>query len=65
MDKLIPMLPFLIPIILLELALFVPALIHILTHTTYKRWTRPIWILICLIQIVGPILYFMYGKSED
>lgn len=40
MDKLMEMLPFLIPLILAELALLGYTLHHILTHETYKRGTR-------------------------
>jgi heme/copper-type cytochrome/quinol oxidase subunit 4 len=59
------MLPFLIPIIILELALTGVALYHILTHKTYKVGTRTIWIIVSFIQIVGPIIYFIYGKSDE
>lgn len=58
----------LIPIIiliLLELALTGAALFSIFTHKTYKRGTRLIWVLVSLIEIVGPIIYFVFGRSDE
>jgi hypothetical protein len=65
MDTLIKMWPFLLPIILIELILMVAALVHILTHKTYKTGNRTIWIIVSLIQIIGPILYFILGRSDE
>lgn len=65
MDKIIPLLPFLIPIILIELSLTVYALVHVLTHKTYKTGTRTLWIIVSFIQIIGPIIYLIYGKSDE
>ena len=59
------MLPFLIPIIILELALTIWALVHILTHKTYKIGNRTIWVVVSFIQIIGPIIYFIYGRSDE
>ena len=59
------MLPFLIPIILIELVLWGIALWHILTHKTYKVGTRTLWILVTFIQILGPIAYLIWGRSDD
>jgi len=58
----------LIPIIILaflELILTGAALVHIFTHTTYKTGTRLIWVLVSLIEIVGPIIYFIFGRSDE
>ena len=65
MDLLLKIWPFLLPIVLIELILLTMALVHILTHNTYKRGTRTMWIIISLIQIIGPILYFTLGRSDD
>jgi Phospholipase_D-nuclease N-terminal len=65
MDKILPLLPFLIPIILIELSLTVVALVHILSHKTYKTGTRTVWIIVSFIQIIGPIIYLIYGKSDE
>jgi len=65
MPNLNEMLPFLIPIIIVELSLTVAALVHILTHKTYKSGNRTLWIVVSFIQIIGPILYFIFGKSDE
>lgn len=59
-------LPFLIPLIILEFALFGYTMYHILTHDSYKRGNRLIWVLVtvCLMNFVGPILYFLLGKDD-
>ncbi|MCO7127234.1 PLDc N-terminal domain-containing protein [Sporolactobacillus shoreicorticis] len=59
-------LPFLIPIIVLELILALSALIHLLRHQSFRFGNLFIWIIIVLfLQIIGPILYFTIGRGED
>lgn len=60
-------LPFLIPLILVEFILLLFTLKHILTHTHYKRGTRTMWLIIAVIgmEFIGPILYFLFGKEDD
>ena len=59
-------LPFLIPIALIELGLLVAALISILRHKTYRVGNRVLWIiLVIVINIIGPILYFAIGRGDD
>jgi len=65
MDKIIEYLPFLIPLIIIELALTVTALIHVLRHKNYRFGTRTFWIIMSFVQIIGPIIYFVFGRSEE
>ena len=66
MDKLLEYLPFLIPIILIELALMITALIHVLKHPQYRFGNKTMWILIVvLLQIIGPISYFAFGRGDE
>lgn len=66
MENLIKYLPFLIPVILIELALMVSALIHLFNHTTYRFGNRVLWfVLVVFLQIVGPVLYFALGRSDE
>lgn len=60
-------LPFLIPLIVVEIILLIVALRHILTHENYKRGSRGLWILISIVgmQFWGPILYFLLGKEDE
>ena len=66
MEQLIEYLPFLIPLIIIQFALFAYTLYHILTHDHYKRGTRALWIVVTvvLMNFVGPILYFIFGKED-
>ncbi len=66
-EKLMEFLPFLIPLVVAQFALLGYTLYHILTHQTYKRGTRTLWLVvsIALMNFVGPILYFVFGKEEN
>ena len=66
MDQIKEFLPFLIPLILVQFALLGYTLHHILTHSTYKRGNRTLWLIvtIVLMNYVGPILYFLLGKED-
>lgn len=67
MDKIMEFLPFLIPLIIAEFALLGYTLYHILTHKSYKRGNRTLWLVVVIIgmEFIGPILYFLLGKEED
>ena len=66
MDQLKEFLPFLIPLVIAEFALFGYTIYHILTHDTYKRGNRTLWLVITIVfmNFVGPILYFLLGKED-
>lgn len=59
-------LPFLIPLIIAQFALLGYTIYHILTHDTYKRGNRTVWLIVTLVfmNFVGPILYFLLGKED-
>jgi hypothetical protein len=58
--------PFLIPLLIVQFSLPGYTLHHILTHKTYKRGNRTIWLVvtILLMNFVGPIAYILLGKEE-
>ncbi|MCR4625066.1 MAG: PLDc N-terminal domain-containing protein [Lachnospiraceae bacterium] len=60
------LLPFIIPLIIVQLILLAVTLRHIFTHDTYKRGNRIIWVLVAIIgmEFIGPILYFILGKED-
>ena len=65
MDKLIEFLPFVLPLFALQIALMVIALRHVVTHDTYKRGNRIMWIIVVVcINFIGPILYLSLGKED-
>lgn len=66
MEQLREYIPFLIPIIIIELVLAITALVHVLKHPNYRFGTKIIWVLVVLfIQIIGPIFYFAFGREES
>lgn len=66
MDNIMELLPFFIPLIIAEFALLGYTLHHILTHKTYKRGNRTMWLVITIVlmNFIGPILYFLLGKED-
>ena len=66
MDKIIEFLPFLIPRMIVQFSLLGYTLYHILTHKSYKRGNRTLWLIIAIVfmNFVGPILYFLLGKED-
>ena len=67
LNQLLEFLPFLIPLIIAQFALLGYTLYHILTHNTYKRGNRTLWLVITIVlmNFVGPILYFVLGKEDN
>ena len=67
MEKIAEFLPFLIPLVIAEFALLAYTLYHILTHDTYKRGSRALWLVITIVfmNFIGPILYFVFGKEDS
>lgn len=66
MSQLKEMLPFLIPLIIVELILLAVTLRHILIHENYKRGNRVLWLCVAIVgvNLIGPILYFTLGKED-
>ncbi len=58
-------LPFLIPVIIIELGLAVAALVDVIRRPYTRLLSRTWWVLIImLLGIVGPIVYFVAGREE-
>ena len=59
-------LPFLIPLVIVQFGLLGYALYHILTHKSYKRGNRALWLIITIVfmNYIGPILYLLLGKED-
>ena len=66
MEEIKAWLPVLIPLIIVQLVLAIFALVHVLRHSHYRFGNRIMWILIVLlVNIIGPIVYFVFGRGED
>lgn len=60
------MLLLLIPVVLLELGLMIAALVHLIRRNKTRNLNVVAWVLIIvLINLIGPILYFTIGREED
>jgi hypothetical protein len=65
METLRPMIPYLVPVILLELGLVIFALRDL---SRRDRVNGPKWLwalIIVLIQLIGPMLYFVIGRRDE
>lgn len=57
--------PYLIPVILLQLALLVVALID-LTRRERTRGSKIVWLIVILaVNLLGPIIYLIFGREEE
>ena len=67
MNEIMEFLPFLIPLVIVQFALLGYTLYHILTHNSYKRGNRALWLVVTLVfmNFVGSILYFLLGKEDS
>jgi hypothetical protein len=64
LDKFAEFLPLLIPILVLQLALMIAALVD-LAKRERTRGPRWMWVLIILVgEFLGSILYFIVGREE-
>jgi hypothetical protein len=64
-EELSRFLPFLIPVIILQVALMLVALIDLLRRerTRGPKW---VWLLVILfVNLFGPIAYFILGREEE
>jgi len=60
------MLPFLIPLVLLQIALMVIALVDLVRRKRVKGDSKILWVvLIVFINIIGPIIYLLLGREEE
>lgn len=64
METLIELLPYLIPVIVLQYALTIIALVDVIRRerTRGPKWA---WILVILfINLIGPVVYLLFGREE-
>lgn len=64
MDQIRELIPFLIPILVLQLALMIFALVDLVRR---ERTKGPKWLwalVIVFVNFLGPIIYFVVGREE-
>ena len=65
LDELGRYLPLLIPVILVQLALMIAALVDLIRREKTKR-PKWLWVVIILFfNFIGPIIYFVLGRDDE
>ncbi|OGN98369.1 MAG: transcriptional regulator [Chloroflexi bacterium RBG_13_50_21] len=63
-DKFLEFLPFIIPLVLLQLTLMIVALVD-LVRREKTRGPKWIWILVIIFgELIGPIIYLIFGRED-
>ena len=65
MEKLLEFLPYIIPVVIIQLILTVIALLDWIKRerTRGNKW---VWLAVILfVNLLGPIIYFLFGRMED
>lgn len=66
MENFTEYLPFIIPLIILQFALAITALIHVIRHPHYRFGNMVVWIIVVLfVSIIGPVVYFALGRGDE
>jgi len=65
LSKLQQYIPYLIPVLIIQLVLMISALVDLIRreHTRGPKW---VWVLVILfVNYIGPIIYFVAGRQEE
>jgi len=65
MENIMQYLPYLIPVVVIELILLVAALLDWLKRPVL-RGNRWVWLVVILfVNLFGPIIYFLFARKDD
>lgn len=65
-DTIVEILPFLIPLLILQLVLLIIALVDLIKRQKVRGDNKVIWaLLIVLVNIIGPVVYLIFGREEE
>jgi DMSO reductase anchor subunit len=65
LEKLLQYLPYIIPIVVLQLVLMIVALVDLVRREKARYLPKWAWaIVIILGELIGPIVYFIFGREE-
>lgn len=65
MEEIRQYIPFLVPVVIIQLALMIAALADLIRRERTKgpKW---LWVLvIVLVNFIGPVVYFVAGREEE
>ena len=66
METIIQMLPYMVPLIILEAVLLTVALVDLTKRKHVTGGNKIIWVLVTVcIQIAGPVIYLLAGRKEE
>ena len=65
LDEIKNALPFLIPLVIVQVVLMVVALVDLVRRERVRGGNKVIWgVVIVLVNIIGPIVYLLLGRQE-
>ena len=66
MDEIVRLLPLIVPLIAIQVVLFLLAVYDLFREERRVRWfSKPVWaLIILLVNIVGPLAYFFVGRED-
>lgn len=65
-DTIVEILPFLIPLLILQLVLLIIALVDLIKRQKVRGDSKVLWaLLIVLVNIIGPVVYLIFGREEE
>ena len=65
-DEIKDMLPWLIPLVILELGLMIFALVDLVRREKVRAAGKLVWaLIIILVSTIGPIVYLIGGRGEE
>ncbi|WP_314061938.1 PLDc N-terminal domain-containing protein [uncultured Vagococcus sp.] len=66
LEELKLLLPIIVPLLVIQLALAIVAVVKIMKQKEFRFFNKVSWLLIVLLlQLIGPICYFVFGRSES
>jgi hypothetical protein len=65
LDTFTEILPFFIPLLILQLALMIVALVDLIKRQRVRGDNKVLWaLLIVLVNIIGPVVYLIFGRED-
>ena len=65
LDEVAGALPFLVPLLILQVVLMVVALVDLVKRERVRGGNKVIWgVVIVLVNIIGPVVYLLAGRLE-
>lgn len=56
---------FILPVALLQLALTIFSVVHVLRHPHYRFGNKALWLfIVIMVNFIGPAFYFLFGRGE-